>query len=169
MLHNAKNDLSSVVKLCTFAHILDIGAWHCHSPGGDIRDIRQAVLDSRYVKDPPLDHRAARVCLAALPPFRQAATRKEKTTSRGVNLMRNPVLYWDAHKQQQPNACCALHGLCHYAVTRYIGALKAGTSRHKLMLSTAAKCCNCDSCFRPEVFGISLRSTHLQATTHNSY
>lgn len=25
MLHNAKNDLSSVVKLCTFAHILDIG------------------------------------------------------------------------------------------------------------------------------------------------
>jgi len=34
------------------------------------------VLDSRYDKDPPLDHRAARVRLAALPPFRQAATTK---------------------------------------------------------------------------------------------
>ena len=34
------------------------------------------MLDSRYDKDPPVDHRAARVRLAALPPFRQAATTK---------------------------------------------------------------------------------------------
>ncbi len=57
------------LKLCTIS-------WHARSSGGDIRDIRQAVLDSRYDKDPPLDHRAARVRLAALPSFRQAATTK---------------------------------------------------------------------------------------------
>ena len=64
---------STVACGTSFAHV---SSWHAHSPGGDIRDIRQAVLDSRYHKDPPLDHRAARVRLAALPPSRQAATTK---------------------------------------------------------------------------------------------
>lgn len=33
----------------------------CCMAGGDIRDIRRAVLDQPYDKDPPLTHRAARV------------------------------------------------------------------------------------------------------------
>lgn len=50
-------------------NITDALCWHLGNTllvhvtvGGDIRDIRQAVLDHSYDKDPPVTHRAARVC-----------------------------------------------------------------------------------------------------------
>ncbi|KAA6425859.1 hypothetical protein WJX79_009043 [Trebouxia sp. C0005] len=62
MVEAAHQALADFVKNKEAAAVLiDSSGDKAFCAGGDIRDIRQAVLDSCYDKDPPLDHRAARV------------------------------------------------------------------------------------------------------------